>query len=39
MERIIDLSLGAATQLQMMGVGTARVQLDVLEWGDNVYKK
>jgi rare lipoprotein A len=39
MERIIDLSLGAATQLQMMGVGTARVQLDVIEWGDNLYKK
>lgn len=39
MERIIDLSLAAATQLQMMGVGTARVQLDVIEWGDNLYKK
>jgi len=39
MERIIDVSLAAATQLQMMGVGTARVQLDVLEWGDNLYKK
>lgn len=39
MERIIDLSLAAATQLQMMGVGTARVQLDVIEWGDTLYKK
>jgi len=39
MERIIDISLAAATQLQMMGVGIARVQLDVLEWGDNLYKK
>jgi rare lipoprotein A len=39
MERIIDLSLAAATELQMMGVGTARVQLDVIEWGDNLYKK
>jgi rare lipoprotein A len=39
MERIIDLSLGAATQLQMMGVGVARVQLDVIEWGDNLYVK
>jgi rare lipoprotein A len=39
MERIIDLSLGAATQLQMMGVGVARVRLDVIEWGDNLYVK
>ncbi len=39
MERIIDLSLGAAAQLQMMEVGVARVQLDVIEWGDNLYKK
>ncbi|MGE5315054.1 MAG: septal ring lytic transglycosylase RlpA family protein [Acidobacteriota bacterium] len=39
MERIIDLSLGAAAQLQMMGVGVARVRLDVLEWGDGLYVK
>lgn len=39
MERIIDLSYMAATELQMMGVGTARVQLDVIEWGDDIYKK
>lgn len=39
MERIIDLSLGAASQLQMLGVGVARVQLDVIEWGDNLYVK
>ncbi len=39
MERIIDLSLAAATQLFMVGAGTARVQLDVIEWGDNLYKK
>jgi len=39
LERIIDLSLGAATQLGMKGTGTARVKLDVLEWGDEEYSK
>ena len=39
LERIIDLSLGAATQLGMKGTGTARVKLEVLEWGDAEYVK
>ena len=39
LERIIDLSLGAATQLDMIKKGTASVKLEVLEWGDNAYKK
>lgn len=39
LERIIDLSLGAATQLGMKGSGTARVKLEVLEWGDEEYVK
>lgn len=39
LERLIDLSLAAATQLGMKGAGTARVTLDVLEWGDEEYSK
>jgi rare lipoprotein A len=39
LERLIDLSLAAATQLGMKGTGTARVKLDVLEWGDEEYSK
>lgn len=39
LERIIDLSLGAATQLGMKGTGTARVRLEVLEWGEGEYSK
>lgn len=39
LERIIDLSLAAATQLGMKGTGTARVKLEVLEWGDQEYSK
>lgn len=39
LERIIDLSLGAATQLGMKGTGTARVKLEVVEWGDEEYVK
>jgi rare lipoprotein A len=39
LERIVDLSLGAATQLGMKETGTARVKLDVLEWGDDEYAK
>ncbi len=31
--RIMDLSLGAAKVLGVIGTGTARVRLDVLEWG------
>ena len=39
LERLIDLSLAAATQLGMKGTGTARVKLEVLEWGDDEYSK
>lgn len=35
--RIIDLSLGAAKELDMIQKGTTRVRLDVLEWGDGKY--
>lgn len=31
--RVIDLSLGAAKALAMIGPGTVRVKLEVLEWG------
>lgn len=34
LERIMDLSLGAAEALDMMKTGTATVTLEVLEWGD-----
>lgn len=33
LERIMDLSLGAAEALDMMKSGTARVRLEVVEWG------
>jgi rare lipoprotein A len=32
--RIIDLSLGAAQEIDLIQKGTARVRLEVLEWGD-----
>ena len=32
--RIIDLSLGAAKELDLIRSGTAKVRLEVLEWGD-----
>ncbi len=31
--RIIDLSLGAAKEISLIQKGTARVRLDVLQWG------
>ncbi len=34
LERIMDLSLGAAEALDMMKNGTAKVRLEVVEWGD-----
>lgn len=34
LERIMDLSLGAAEALDMMKSGTANVTLEVLEWGE-----
>ena len=39
LERIIDLSMAAATQLGMKGAGTANVKLEVIEWGDEEYVK
>jgi rare lipoprotein A len=33
-DRIIDLSLGAARELGFEQRGTARVRLDIIEWGD-----
>lgn len=35
--RIIDLSLGAAKEIDLIEKGTARVRLEVLEWGDGKY--
>jgi rare lipoprotein A len=32
--RIIDLSLGAAKQIDLVKTGTAKVRLEVVEWGD-----
>ncbi len=32
--RIIDLSLAAAKELDLIRLGTAKVRLEVLEWGD-----
>ena len=32
--RIIDLSLGAAKELDVVKNGTARVRLEVIEWGN-----
>ncbi|MDP2885904.1 MAG: septal ring lytic transglycosylase RlpA family protein [Ignavibacteria bacterium] len=32
--RIIDLSLAAAKELDLIRMGTARVRIEVLEWGD-----
>ena len=35
---IIDLSEGAATELEMLKDGRVRVKVEVLEWGDNTRK-
>ena len=35
LERIMDLSLGAAQALDMTKSGTAKVRLEVVEWGEN----
>ena len=32
--RLIDLSLGAAKRIDLIQTGTARVKLEVLQWGD-----
>jgi rare lipoprotein A len=37
--RIIDLSLEAAKEIQMIGTGTAAVQLRIIELGDTVNTK
>jgi len=33
LERIMDLSMGAAEELDMIKSGTAKVRLEVIEWG------
>ena len=38
-ERIIDLSLAAAKSLELIGSGTARVRLEVIELGNSSIKK
>jgi len=38
-DRIIDLSLAAAKSLELIGPGTARVKLEVIELGDISNKK
>ena len=37
--RIIDLSYGAAKKLGIVEIGVIKVELEVLYWGDNKYKK
>lgn len=38
-DRVIDLSLGAAKLLGMVRDGITKVKIEVLKWGDNVYRK
>jgi rare lipoprotein A len=38
-DRIIDLSLAAAKSLELIGPGTARVKLEVVELGNSSIKK
>lgn len=37
-ERIIDLSLAAAKEIDLVRSGLARVRIEVLEWGNTVKK-
>ena len=37
--RILDCSYGAAVKLGFIGNGTAKVKIDVMEFGDNKYMK
>jgi rare lipoprotein A len=37
LERVMDLSLGAAEALDMINSGTARVKLEVVEWGTDDF--
>ncbi len=39
LQRIIDLSLGAAKEIDMVRSGTAKVSLELLKIGDNKYQK
>jgi len=36
LERIMDLSLGAAEALEIIKSGTAKVRLEVVEWGEEI---
>lgn len=37
--RILDCSYGAALKLNFVQEGTTEVKVEVVKWGDNVYKK
>ena len=38
-KRILDCSYGAAYKLDFIKEGTAKVKIEVIEWGDNKYMK
>ena len=38
-KRILDCSYGAAYKLDFVKEGTAKVKIEVIEWGDNKYMK
>lgn len=38
-KRILDCSYGAAFKLDFVKEGTAKVKIEVIEWGDNKYMK
>ena len=38
-ERILDCSYGAAKKLDFVNEGTTEVRIEIIKWGDNVYKK
>ncbi len=37
--RILDCSYGAAKKLDFVNEGTTDVRIEIIKWGDNVYKK
>jgi rare lipoprotein A len=37
--RILDCSYGAAKKLDFINNGTAKVKIEVIDWGDNKYMK
>tara|TARA_Y100000590_G_C15300714_1_gene856188 strand:- start:30 stop:431 length:402 start_codon:yes stop_codon:yes gene_type:complete len=37
--RILDCSYGAAKKLDFVNEGTTNVRIEIIKWGDNVYKK